>query len=294
MSDGTARPDLRSEAAAAAAVVSRRAPGRKPRIGLVLGSGLGGLTDRLEDAVTIPYGLLPGFPRPAVEGHAGVLVLGRLAGVEVAALRGRAHLYEGHPAWRAAFPVRALAALGIRAMFLSNAAGAVNPAFAPGDLMAILDHINLMGRNPLEGPVVSGDPRFPDLTAAWDPALLEALREAAARTDVPLREGVYAAMLGPSFETPAEIRMLARLGADAVGMSTVPELITARALGLRCFGVSCLTNFAAGIGGAPLDHREVIETTERIAGRFQDLVAAAVVCADRRLSGAPVRGGPSD
>jgi purine-nucleoside phosphorylase len=280
-------PDLRAEAKSAAAVALRRAGGLRPRIGLVLGSGLGGLAERFEEAVTIPYAMLHGFPRPAVEGHAGELVLGRLGGVPVVALRGRAHLYEGHPAWRAAFPVRALAALGARALFLSNAAGAVNPEFAPGELMAIRDHINLTGRNPLEGPVVPGDPRFPDLTDAWDPELLEALRGASAATGVPLREGVYAAMLGPSFETPAEIRMLAALGADAVGMSTVHELIMARALGVRCFGVSCLTNYAAGIGGAPLDHREVIATTERVARSFQELVIAAVAAADRRLMAEP-------
>lgn len=281
MSAGPPMPDLRAEADAAAAVVHRRTGGARPRVGLVLGSGLGGLADRFEESVAIPYALLPGFPRPGVEGHAGVLVSGRLGGVPAVALRGRAHLYEGHPAWRAAFPVRVLAALGIRSLFLSNAAGAVNPDFAPGELMAIRDHINLTGRNPLEGPVVRGDPRFPDLTEAWDPALREALREASRTTGVPLREGVYAAMLGPSFETPAEIRMLAALGADAVGMSTVPELITARALGVRCFGVSCLTNYAAGISGAPLDHEEVIETTERVAREFQALVVAAVIAADR-------------
>ena len=289
MSTGPRAPDLRADAEAAAAVVMRRAGASRPRVGLVLGSGLGGLADRFEDPVAIPYALLPGFPRPAVQGHAGVLVVGRLAGIPAVALRGRAHLYEGHPASRAAFPVRVLAALGIRSLFLSNAAGAVNPEFAPGELMAIRDHINLTGRNPLEGPVVPGDPRFPDLTEAWDPALREALREASRATEVPMREGVYAAMLGPSFETPAEIRMLAMLGADAVGMSTVPELITARALGVRCFGVSCLTNYAAGISGAPLDHEEVIETTERVARDFEALVMAAVVAADR-----VVTVGPSD
>lgn len=277
-------PDLRAEAKAAAAVVLRRASGTRPRVGLVLGSGLGALAERFEEAVTIPYAVIPGFPRPAVEGHAGVLVVGRLGDVPAVALRGRAHLYEGHPAWRAAFPVRVLAALGVRALFLSNAAGAVNRTFAPGELMAIRDHINLTGRNPLEGPAVPGDPRFPDLTEAWDPELLAALRAASEATGVPLREGVYAAMLGPSFETPAEIRMLAAIGADAVGMSTVPELITARALGVRCFGVSCLTNYAAGIGGSPLDHEEVIATTERVARDFQELVIAAIAAADRRLT----------
>jgi purine-nucleoside phosphorylase len=229
---------------------------------------------------------LPGFPEPAVVGHAGVLVLGTLAGVPAVAMRGRAHLYEGHPAREATFPIRVLAALGIQGLFLSNAAGAINPEFKPGDLMAIRDHINLMGRNPLVGNVVPGDPRFPDLSAAWDPELRQVLHEASQSTGATLREGVYAAVLGPSFETPAEIRMLERLGADAVGMSTVPELITARARGVRCFGVSCLTNYAAGISSQPLDHQEVIETTERVADQFQDLVMAAVAAADRRITAA--------
>ncbi|MGW8282577.1 MAG: purine-nucleoside phosphorylase, partial [Gemmatimonadota bacterium] len=220
------------------------------------------------------------------QGHAGVLVLGSLSGVPAVAMRGRAHLYEGHPIQEATFPIRVLAALGVRALFLSNAAGAINPEFRPGELMVIRDHINLMGRNPLVGRPESGDPRFPDLSAAWDPGLREVLHEAALATGVKLREGVYAAVLGPSFETPAEIRMLERMGADAVGMSTVPELITARARGVRCFGVSCLTNYAAGIGSQPLDHKEVIETTERVADEFQDLVLTAVAAADRQITAA--------
>jgi len=278
--------DLTARAEQAAQVVLDRVSGVSPRIGLVLGSGLGGLADRFDDAETIPYGELPGFPEPAVEGHAGVLVLGTLAGVPVVAMRGRAHLYEGHPVQEATFPIRVLAALGVRGLFLSNAAGAINPGFMPGDLMVIRDHINLMGRNPLVGRVVPGDPRFPDLSAAWDPELRQVLHEASESTGVPLCEGVYAAVLGPSFETPAEIRMLERMGADAVGMSTVPELITARARGIRCFGVSCLTNYAAGIGSQPLDHEEVIQTTERVADQFQDLVTAAVAAADRQITAA--------
>jgi purine-nucleoside phosphorylase len=283
---GGSPSDLTARAEQVARLVLERVPGASPRIGLVLGSGLGGLADRFDAAQAIPYGELPGFPEPAVDGHAGVLVLGMLAGVPAVAMRGRAHLYEGHPVREATFPIRALAALGIRGLFLSNAAGAINPEFRPGDLMAIRDHINLMGRNPLVGQVVPGDPRFPDLSAAWDPELRQVLHEASSSTGVPLGEGVYAAVLGPSFETPAEIRMLEGLGADAVGMSTVPELITARARGIRCFGVSCLTNYAAGIGSRPLDHEEVIETTERVADRFQDLVMAAVAAADRRITAA--------
>jgi len=277
-------PTIRAEQVAR--VITARVPGLNPRIGLVLGSGLGGLGDRFEPAAELPYSELPGFPEPAVQGHAGVLVLGSLAGVPTVAMRGRAHLYEGHPVQEATFPIRVLAALGVRALFLSNAAGAINPEFKPGELMVIRDHINLMGQNPLVGRPVSGDPRFPDLSAAWDPGLREVLHAAALATGVKLREGVYAAVLGPSFETPAEIRMLERMGADAVGMSTVPELITARARGVRCFGVSCLTNYAAGIGSQPLDHQEVIETTERVANEFQDLVMAAVAAADRQITAA--------
>jgi len=283
---GGSSSDLTARAEQAARFVLERVPGTSPRIGLVLGSGLGGLADRFEAAEAIPYSELPGFPEPAVVGHAGVLVLGTLAGVPAVAMRGRAHLYEGHPAREATFPIRVLAALGIQGLFLSNAAGAINPEFKPGDLMAIRDHINLMGQNPLVGNVVPGDPRFPDLSAAWDPELRQVLHEASQSTGATLREGVYAAVLGPSFETPAEIRMLERLGADAVGMSTVPELITARARGVRCFGVSCLTNYAAGISSQPLDHQEVIETTERVADQFQDLVMAAVAAADRRITAA--------
>ena len=283
---GGSPPDLTTRAEQAAQVVLDRVPGVIPRIGLVLGSGLGGLADRFGSAEAIPYSDLPGFPEPAVEGHAGVLVLGTLAGVPVVAMRGRAHLYEGHAVREATFPIRVLAALGVRGLFLSNAAGAINPGFMPGDLMAIRDHINLMGRNPLVGTVVPGDPRFPDLSAAWDPELRLVLHDASQSTGVALREGVYAAVLGPSFETPAEVRMLEGLGADAVGMSTVPELITARARGVRCFGVSCLTNYAAGIGSQPLDHEEVIETTERVADQFQNLVTAAVAAADRRITAA--------
>ncbi|MDT8435472.1 MAG: purine-nucleoside phosphorylase [Gemmatimonadota bacterium] len=284
MSTAENRPDLRALAAQAAATLSRRAPGFRPRIGIVLGSGLGGLAERFTDAVTVPYALVPGFAATSVQGHAGQVVLGTLDGVPAVALRGRAHMYEGHPAWASAFPVRALHALGIRALFLSNAAGTVNPSYAPGELMAIRDHLNLTGRNPLVGPVVPGDARFPDMTAVWDPELLAVLREAAEESEVRLHEGVYAGLLGPSFETPSEIRMLERLGADAVGMSTVAEAITARALGVPCFGVSCLTNYGAGIGATPLDHAEVMEVTERVADRFQALVLAAVRRADRRLT----------
>jgi purine-nucleoside phosphorylase len=252
-----------------------------------LGSGLGGLADRFESGHAIPYGEIPGFPTVGVEGHAGVLHVGSLNGVPCAAMQGRAHLYEGHPAHHAALPVRALARLGIEALFVSNAAGGVNRTFEPGDLMLIVDHLNLMGRDPLHGPGLDEVLPEPDLACPYDPGLCDDVRAAALDLAVPLREGVYAANLGPSFETPAEVRMAERLGADAVGMSTVPEVVTARALGVRCFGVSCVTNLAAGISHSPLSHVEVIETTERTAASFQGLVLAALALANDRLSAAP-------
>jgi purine-nucleoside phosphorylase len=288
--DGVARRSAGLSAPASARAadeIRRRSGGFEPRIGVILGSGLGGLADRFDDGDAIPYGEIPGFPATGVEGHAGVLHLGSLNGVACAALQGRAHLYEGHPAHHATLPVRALARLGIRALFVSNAAGAVNRAFAPGDLMLIVDHLNLMGRDPLSGEGLDEVLPAPGLDAPYDPELCDAVRAAAAQTGVALREGVYAANLGPSFETPAEIRMAERLGADAIGMSTVPEVITARALGVRCFGVSCMTNLAAGISPEPLSHVEVMETTERVKDQFQSLVLAALARADDRLSGAP-------
>jgi purine-nucleoside phosphorylase len=272
----TGGPELGALAARAADEIRSRVGDLRPVLGLVLGSGLGGLGERFEEAVEIPYDELPGWPQVGVVGHSGVLVAGRLSGVPAVGLKGRAHLYEGHDPARATLPVRALARLGVGTLFVSNAAGAVNRAFAPGDLMLISDHLNLMGSNPLMGPQVEGDIRFPDMTEAYDRELGEVVRRVAEEQGTPLPEGVYAALLGPSYETPAEIRMLERLGADAVGMSTVPEVIMARAMGMRCFGVSCLTNYAAGISPEPLSHDEVIETTERVAKRFQELVLRAV------------------
>ena len=260
----------------AAESIRTRDGGRRPSIGLVLGSGLGALGDEFEEATRIPYADLPHWPPVGVVGHAGTLISGVLEGVPAVALQGRAHLYEGHAPDRATFPVRVLAALGIRALFVSNAAGAIHRDFRPGDLMLISDHVNLMGRNPLIGPVVDGDQRFPDMSDAYDPDLRALVRETALSNGIPLREGVYAGLLGPSYETPAEIRMLERIGADAVGMSTVPEVIVARAIGVRCFGISCLTNFAAGISSDSLSHEEVMETTERVGETFRSLVRAVL------------------
>jgi len=251
-----------------------------PVAGIVLGSGLGGLADRLERAVRIPFAHVPGFPVATVAGHAGQLLVGTLAGRPVVMLAGRFHMYEGHDAPVAAFPVRVLRALGVPVYVASNAAGGVRRTFVPGDLMLVADHINLMFRNPLIGPVEPGDERFPDMSDPYDPALRALMREAAAMVNVPLQEGVYCGLLGPTYETPAEVRMLERLGADAVGMSTVPEVIMARAIGMRAVAVSCITNKAAGLSHEKLNHQEVMDAGRAVAGRFEALVMEFV----RRLS----------
>ncbi len=256
----------------AAEAVRARIGATRPVAAIVLGSGLGALADRVRDARRVPYAAIPGFHAPAVEGHRGELIAGRLADREVLLLAGRFHMYEGHDARVAAFPTRVVHALGARTLFLSNAAGGVRRTFRPGDLMLIADHINLMFRNPLTGPTEPGDPRFPDMSAPWSPRLASLIESAAGEAGIALQRGVYAGLLGPSYETPAEVRMLERLGADAVGMSTVPEVIVARALGMEVAGVSCITNHAAGITAAPLDHREVVEVGARASTAFCALV----------------------
>jgi purine-nucleoside phosphorylase len=261
---------------AAAADVARdlraRLGPRTAKLALVLGSGLGALADEIEDAVRIPFGEIPGFRVAQVAGHQGALVGGRLEGVAVLALAGRVHMYEGWSAQDAAFPIRVVHALGARTLFVSNAAGAMNPLLQPGDLMAIGDHINLMWTNPLIGKVIDGDQRFPDMSEPYDRELRAQLHAAALKGGIRLADGVYAGLLGPTYETPAEVRMLQRLGADAVGMSTVPEVIVARTLGMRVVGVSFITNAASGSTGAPLSHAEVLEVTARAGGRFRSLV----------------------
>ncbi|MFL5640117.1 MAG: purine-nucleoside phosphorylase [Gemmatimonadaceae bacterium] len=265
--------DYSAEAAGTAATAIRaRSEGRNPEIAIILGSGLGGLAKRISNAVRIPFDEIPGFPRATVAGHEGAVFLGVLGGREVAALSGRFHLYEGHSSALAAFPVRVFHALGARELFVSNAAGAISPRLAVGDLMVIADHLNLMGTNPLVGEQQDGDIRFPDMTDAYDPGLRRILRTTAEKLGIQLREGVYSGLLGPSYETPSEVKMLRLLGADAVGMSTVPEVIVARALGMRVVGVSCITNAAAGVTGAALSHREVLETTQRVSALFESLV----------------------
>ncbi len=246
--------------------------GRKPRVAMILGSGLGALADDIADAVSVDYADIPGFARSTVAGHRGRLVAGTLEGKDVLAFQGRYHAYEGHAAGQLAVPVRTARALGAHTLVVTCAAGGVNRLFGAGTLMLLDDHLNFMGRNPLVGPVHQGEARFPDMTAAYDPGLQQIALDVARDADIALSRGVYAAVLGPSYETPAEIRMLERLGADAVGMSTVPEVIAARAGGMRVVGIALITNPAAGISGAPLDHEEVIAAGAAAADRFQRLV----------------------
>ncbi len=268
-----------ASAAKAAADVIREQAGRalpEPVAAIVLGSGLGGLAEQITDAVRIPFHDVPGFPPATVEGHAGALIIGQLGGRPVICLAGRFHLYEAHPAAVAVFPVRVVHALGARTLIVSNAAGGIRRTFTPGTLMRIEDHINLMHRHPLAGPSQPGAPRFPDMSAPYDRVLGALLDDVARAMQVRLDVGVYCGLLGPTYETPAEVRMLEKLGADAVGMSTVPEVITARALGMRCVGVSLITNAAAGYTANLLNHAEVLHESKEAASRFQSLITAFV------------------
>ena len=248
----------------AAAARLKKLSRHRPTVALVLGSGFHHALSELQLEAEISYNRLPGFPLTGVSGHAGKLSIGRLGGTPVVVLSGRAHYYEGHPMTQVTFAVRALAAYGIRDLLLTNAAGGINRAFRPGDFMMLTDHINLMGTNPLRGGPVPGLPRFVDLTCAYDQGLRQILRKAGRECGSKLRAGTYLAVCGPSYETPAEIRAFARLGADAVGMSTVPEVIVARQCGLKVAAVSCITNLAAGRSRATLSHAEVLETGERV------------------------------
>jgi len=264
------------ERAEAAASEIRRRCGSPPSIAVVLGSGLGEFAASLEGAVSIPYADLPHWPRSTVVGHEGRLVVGNRRGRRVAALAGRAHFYEGHDLPAVVFPVRVLGRLGVKQLVLTNAAGGINTAFSQGALMVIDDHINLLG-NPLVGP--NDDrfgPRFPDLTEVYSRRLRAVADEAAAAAGVPLVHGVYVGVVGPSYETPAEIRALRAIGADAVGMSTVPEAIAARHMGLDVIGISCITNMAAGVLPRPLVHDEVLETARRVRGAFAALLEAII------------------
>ncbi|MED3563211.1 purine-nucleoside phosphorylase [Bacillus xiapuensis] len=242
---------------------------KTPKIGLILGSGLGVLADEIVDSVKIPYSEIPNFPISTVEGHAGQLVFGSLSGAEVVAMQGRFHYYEGYSMDKVTFPVRVMKALGVEMLIVTNAAGGVNESFTPGDLMIITDHINFMGTNPLIGPNDSNlGVRFPDMSEAYTKELRGIAKEIAGNLNIAIKEGVYVGFTGPVYETPAEIRMARVLGGDAVGMSTVPEVIVARHGGLKVLGISCITNMAAGILDQPLSHDEVIETTEKVKSNF--------------------------
>jgi purine-nucleoside phosphorylase len=249
----------------------------RPKIALVLGSGLGALAEELSDAVRISYARIPHFPRSTAEGHAGRLVIGKCNSVPVAAMQGRVHFYEGYSLREVIFPMRVLGRMGIRAAVLTNAAGGINLNFQQGALVVLRDHINLQGANPLAGPNEERfGPRFPDMTDAyWRAYRVVALQEAR-RIGIEVNEGVYAAMAGPSYETPAEIRFLRTIGADVVGMSTVPEVIAARHMGIRVLGISCVTNMAAGILDQPIHHKEVLETGERVKSQFIALLRAVI------------------
>ncbi len=260
--------------------IAAKTPGLSPAVGVILGSGLGPFADTFEDKVVIPYEALPHFPKVSVPGHAGRLVAGKLGGVHVVAMQGRVHHYEGYAPEQVAFPARVLCKLGVRTLVVTNAAGAVNLGFQPGDLMVITDHLNLSGFNPLVGH--NDDrlgPRFPDMSTAYAPELVQLLEQTAQRLKRPVKKGVYAILDGPSYETPAEIRMLRALGADAVGMSTVPEVIAAAHMGVKVAGVSCLTNLAAGIGDKPLTHDEVAATAALVRDAFVQLLTQFIPAA---------------
>ena len=264
---------MSDQARTAADLVRQRAPNAAPTVGIVLGSGLGGLADRVQDATIIDFADLPGFPVPSVEGHAGRLVLGTLAGRSVACLQGRVHLYEGHAPQTVVPMIRTLSLLGCKTLIATNAAGALDPHARPGSLMLITDHINLQFGNPLVGPNdESFGPRFPPMDGAYDVELQQMLRDGATKLGIKLTEGVYLATLGPTFETPAEIRAFGVMGANAVGMSTVPETIVARHAGMRVAAVSVLTNLAAGLSKEALSHDQTLEFSALAADDLQTLI----------------------
>jgi len=246
-------------------------------LGLILGSGLGACADSFTDRIVIPFSNLPHFPSSTVPGHPGNVIIGNFAGVPSIAMQGRLHLYEGYSAAQAAFPARILGCLGILRLIITNAAGGINTAFLPGDLMLITDHINLTGANPLIGPNLDAlGPRFPDMSEAYDASMRSVTLEVACEKGIVLREGIYIGLPGPSYETPAEIRMCRALGADAVGMSTISEVIVANHMGVRVLGISCITNMAAGVLPGKLTHGEVMQTAEGAAARLLSLLEAVV------------------
>lgn len=256
----------------------------EPRIAVVLGSGLGGFADDFEEAAGIPYEEIPGFMRSTAQGHVGRLVAGKVDSVPVVAMQGRVHYYEGYSLEEVTFPIRTFSLLGIKTLILTNAAGGINVELTQGGLMVLTDHLNLMGDNPLRGPNDERfGPRFPDMSSVYSPELQELAIEEAKAIGVEVRRGVYCALSGPSYETPAEIHLLRTLGADAVGMSTVPEAIVARHMGLEVLGISCITNMAAGISDEPINHEEVMATGDRVRESFTELLRRVVAGINRRV-----------
>lgn len=278
MSDASATSSLYARAEHAARTIRSRAPADEARIALILGSGLGAFANEFESATAIPYDEIPGFAVSTAEGHAGQLVIGKVDQVPVIAMQGRVHYYEGYSLEQVTFPIRVFKLLGVKTLVLTNAAGGIDAELSQGALMIISDHLNLMGDNPLLG---SNDerfgPRFPDMTEVYSRELQEHVVDVARELGIEVRRGIYAALAGPSYETPAEIHMLRTFGADAVGMSTVPEAIVARHMGIKVLGVSCITNLAAGISDEPINHEEVIETGHRVRETFAQLLRRVIV-----------------
>jgi len=276
---------LRQQVDRGVAAVWARIRGAAPRVGMILGSGLGSFADRLEGARKISFADIPGFAASTVVGHAGNLVYGTAHGLPVMAMQGRIHYYEGHEITKVIYPARVLVALGCETLIITNAAGGLDPAMTPGDLVILRDHLNLIGVSPLRGPNDDAlGPRFPDMSAVYDPKLRALAAEAGRAIGLKLREGVYAALPGPSYETPSEIRMLRTLGADLVGMSTVPEAIAARHMGARVLGLSCVTNLAAGISPHVLSHDEVTETAARVRTQFEQLLGEILARVAKELA----------
>jgi len=276
MSEQVASTGLYERAEHAARVIRSRTT-EIPRVAIVLGSGLGGFADDFADAVGIPYEDIPGFARSTAQGHAGRLVIGKIDQTPLVAMQGRVHFYEGYPLEQVTFPIRTFKLLGIKTLILTNASGGINVQLTQGALMVLSDHLNLMGDNPLKGLNDSRfGPRFPDMSAVYSPELQELVIEEARALGVEVRRGIYAALAGPSYETPAEIHLLRNLGADAVGMSTVPEAIVARHMGIEVLGISCITNMAAGIGDEPINHEDVMATGDRVRSTFTQLLRRVV------------------
>ena len=273
----TKNPSTLYERAQEAARLIRTRNSAQVSVAIVLGSGLGGFAEDLTNATDIPYNDIPGFARATVEGHAGRLVIGSIGEVMVAAMQGRFHFYEGYSLQEVTFPIRVLKLLGVRTLVLTNAAGSLNVEFTPGSLMVISDHLNLLGDNPLRGENDEQfGPRFPDLTSVYSPEFQNIVIDEGNAMGLDLRRGIYAALSGPSYETPAEIHMVRTLGADAVGMSTVPEAIVARHMGMNVVGISCITNLAAGVSNRPIDHNQVMQIGERVRGDFTGLLKRVI------------------